>query len=169
MAIPNRRIIITGFMGAGKSTVGRLVANALGWQFIDTDAAISAREGMSIAELFAQFGEPAFRRIEREVLQQALDQEEVVIATGGGALIDADIRAYAAGRGLLICLSAHPDALAERLAADSERPLLRGDWRALLERRRAAYDSIPYQVNTDGKSPQQTAEEVITLWRSAST
>ena len=169
LATPNRRIVLAGFMGTGKSTVGRLAAIALGWCFIDMDAEIVVQEGMSIPYLFAQRGESAFRQIEREVLHQVLDRDEAVIATGGGALIDADNRAYAAAHSLLICLSAHPDTLAARLAGDSARPLLKGDWRALLDRRRAAYDSIMYQVDTTDKSAQQAAGEVLKIWYSVST
>jgi shikimate kinase len=155
-------------MGTGKSTVGKLVAAALGWRFVDMDAEIAARGGMSIPELFAQRGESTFRQIEHEVLHHVLDRTEVVIATGGGALIDADSRAYAAAHSLLICLSAQPDTLAARLAGDSERPLLKGDWRALLDLRRPAYDSIMHQVDTTDKSAQQSAEDVLNIWHSVS-
>ncbi|MCC6612003.1 MAG: shikimate kinase [Anaerolineae bacterium] len=156
-------------MGTGKSTIGRAVAERLGWRFADSDEAIVARAGLSIAQIFEQWGEPEFRQLEREVVQALIDDDEVVIATGGGSLIDERTRTYALAHALVICLMAAPDAIEARLADDMDRPLLRGDWRALLERRRPIYESIPYQIDTTGKQPEQIVEEVLRTWRNAST
>jgi len=168
-AARRRTIVLTGFMGTGKSTIGHALAERLGWRFVDSDAEIITRAGLSIAQIFAQRGEPEFRRLEREVVQALIDGDDVVVATGGGALIDDRMRAYALAHALVICLMAAPEAIEARLADDVDRPLLRGDWRALLERRRPIYESIPYQIDTTGKLPEQIVEEVLVIWQSAST
>jgi shikimate kinase len=156
-------------MGTGKSTAGRLVAERLGWRFVDSDAQIVVREGVSIAMLFAERGEPEFRRIEREVVRALVSEHEVVVATGGGALINDDTRAFALAHALVICLSASPEVLEARLAGDEARPLLKGDWRGLLEQRQAVYAVFPHQIDTTNKTPGEVAEEVLALWQHAST
>ncbi|GAB4321940.1 MAG: shikimate kinase [Phototrophicales bacterium] len=158
-------IVLTGFMGTGKSTVGAVVADLLGWQFLDTDALIVARAGITIPEIFAQHGEAAFRELEREVCAEVTQQHEAVIATGGGALINPDTLALMQQNGLIICLYATPNVIEARLAEEQNRPLAT-NWRELLEQRRAAYAAIPHQINTSDKSPQQLAQEVIILWQS---
>ncbi|MCL4248933.1 MAG: shikimate kinase [Anaerolineae bacterium] len=162
-------IVLTGFMGTGKSTVGQAVAARLGWRFVDSDAEIVTRAGLSIPEIFAQQGEPAFRRIEREVVCALVDGQQLVIATGGGALIDEETRAYALAHALAICLTATPEAIAARLVGDTERPLLKGDWRVLLERRRPIYESFAHQLDTTGKAPEALVEEVLAIWQNALT
>jgi shikimate kinase len=156
-------------MGTGKTTTGRIVARRLGWRFVDSDETIEAAEGTSISNIFEKYGEPAFRRIEHETVCRLADQDEIVIATGGGALINNETRAYVSARALVICLQAVPETLASRLSRDSERPLLKGDWRALFERRAPIYATIPHQIDTTGKTSEQVAEEVLALWQLEST
>ena len=158
-------IVLAGFMGAGKTTVGRLVAHRLGWPFVDADDEIVARAGMSIPEIFARYGEAHFRQIEREVCAELARREHTVIATGGGALVDETNLKTMLASGLVVCLRVSAEAVAERLAGQEGRPVLKGDWRALLERRRPAYDAIPYQIDTTGKSPEAVADEIVTLWQ----
>jgi shikimate kinase len=165
----NRNIVITGFMGTGKSTVGRLVAEKLGRPFIDTDQELVRRVGMSIPEIFRNQGEQGFRHLERRVCRFLAAQGGYVISTGGGMLVDEANREVMMASGLVICLTAHPDTIMARLKDDPvERPLLKGDWRGLLEKRRPAYDSIPYQVNTDNKTPEAVTNEIIELWQTES-
>lgn len=164
-----RNIVITGFMGTGKSTVGSLVADAIGWSFVDADDEIESRTGRIIADIFAEDGEAAFRRIESVVCQSLAARTQVVIATGGGMLLDERNRTVMLASGMVVCLRADPDELALRLADEiDQRPLLKGDWRALYAQRQPIYDSLPFQVETTGKTPQEVALEIVWLWRSLS-
>ncbi|MBC7813145.1 MAG: shikimate kinase [Burkholderiales bacterium] len=162
----NRNIIVTGFMGTGKTTVGRRLAELTGRRFVDMDDVIIERGGMTIPEIFAQKGEAGFRALEAQVCRELAAQNGLVIATGGGALVNAENRAVMQAAGLLVCLSATPDALWSRLESEAAgRPMLaNGDWRGLLEKRRAAYDEITHQVDTTGKTPDEVAQEIIELW-----
>lgn len=158
-----RNLIITGFMGTGKTTVGRLTAEALNLAFVDTDTVIIERAGMAIPEIFAQHGETEFRRIEREVCLELGRGNGQVIATGGGALINPETRTAMAEGNLLICLTAHLDILRRRLADTSGRPLAK-DWEALYEKRRVTYAAIPNQVDTTNKRPEVVVREIQQLW-----
>ncbi|MEZ4666620.1 MAG: shikimate kinase [Anaerolineae bacterium] len=165
----NRNLVITGFMGTGKSTVGRIVAEKLSRPFIDTDEEIVRRLGMSIPELFQRQGEQGFRHVEKRMCRFLAAQGGYVISTGGGMLVDESNRDVMIASGMVICLTASPEAIISRLSTDTiERPLLKGDWRGLLEKRRAAYDAIPIQIDTTEKSPEQVAEEIVQLWQTAS-
>jgi shikimate kinase len=163
-----RNIVLTGFMGTGKSTVGRLVAGRLGWRFVDADAEIVRAAGMSIPAIFAEHDEPYFRRLETDICRQLAERPQVVIATGGGMLVDEANRMAMQRTGLVVCLNADVKALERRLRGDPNRPLLKTDWRALLERRRPAYAAIPFQVDTADKAPEDVALEIIRLWRNHS-
>jgi len=161
-------IVITGFMGTGKSSVGRLVAERLGRRFVDMDLLIEEREGRSIAEIFATEGEPYFRALERDLCRELAAQSDLVIATGGGALIDPVNREVMGRSGVLFCLRCSPDEILRRLALAEDRPLLDVEDRrqrieALLAQRREAYAQIPYQIETTGRTIEQVAEEVIRL------
>lgn len=162
----DRNIVITGFMGTGKTTVGRLVAEKLSRPFIDTDEEIVRRTGRSIPDIFAHEGESNFRHIERRMTRFLAAQHSLVISTGGGMLVDESNRDVMLASGLVVCLNAAPEAILQRLKNDPiERPLLKGDWRALLEKRAEAYASIPNQVDTTGKSPDEIAGEIVALWQ----
>ncbi|HEX2908110.1 MAG TPA: shikimate kinase [Phototrophicaceae bacterium] len=162
----NRNIVITGFMGTGKTTVGRLVAEKLGRPFIDTDAEIVKHAGMPIPELFAQQGEANFRYIERRLCRFLAAQEGYVISTGGGMLVDGSNCAVMLASGMVVCLNATPEAVQQRLQHEAAgRPLLQGDWRGLWEQRRAAYAAIPVQIETTNKAPETIAQEIVELWQ----
>ncbi len=166
----DRNIVITGFMGTGKTTVGRLVADRLGRSFVDTDDEIARRAGKSIREIFEQQGESYFRHCERRLCRFLAAQRGLVIATGGGMLVDESNRRVMLASGLVVCLNASPEVIRARLEREaSERPLLRGDWQALLAQRAAAYAAIPHQVDTADKTPQRVADEIIALWQTEST
>jgi shikimate kinase len=162
-------IVLTGFMGTGKTSVGKIVAARLGWRFVDSDQVIVQREGMPVREIFVRRGEAYFRELESKVAGELAAQAGVVIATGGGMLVNEHNRSVMLERGLVACLNASADAIAARVGRDKNRPLLQGDWRALLESRRAAYAAIPHQVETTGKTAGQVADEVIALWQRTST
>ncbi len=165
-------IILTGFMGTGKTAVGREVAARLGRPFVDMDEHIAARAGMTIPEIFSQHGEPYFRALESELAQNLAGQRGLVIATGGGALVDATNRERMARSGLAICLTAGVDDLLARVGGEdgegAGRPLLAGDDRRkrisdLLAGRAAAYAEIPFHIDTSGRGVDEVAPDVSAL------
>jgi shikimate kinase len=162
------RLVLTGFMGTGKTRVGRRVAERLGRRFVDTDAWIEAKAGRPIREIFATEGEPRFRELERSAVREACAVPEAVVSVGGGALLSAENRAALERSGLLVCLTASPETIAARVGAGaSERPLLAGApslpdrIRDLLEERAALYAGVADQVDTTGRSVEEVADEVI--------
>lgn len=161
-----RNIILTGFMGTGKTTVGRCLAEKLGWSVIDTDVLIETREGKTIPDLFVKVGERAFREIETSVIRELLEEEKTVITLGGGAVMQPINRELLQQAGLFICLNARPETILERIESETHRPLLEGGDRLsriqeILSERGEIYEKIPNQVETDGNSPEEIAEEII--------
>lgn len=164
MAILNeaRSIVITGFMGTGKSTIARRVARALNRSLVDTDELIMQRAGMSIADIFAQQGEPAFRALEAAVCAEFAAQTELVIATGGGMLVSPSNREIMLRSAIVVCLGARPETIEARLAGSVGRPLA-AQWRELYEARAPAYAALPYHVATDDCTPDEAASAVLDL------
>jgi shikimate kinase/3-dehydroquinate synthase len=161
-------LIITGFMGTGKSQVGREVARRLGQEFVDMDTLIEERVGMTIPEIFAQRGEGFFRQQERELCQELAKRRELVIATGGGALIPEENRRVLGASGLLVCLTCGVEEILQRLAQVEDRPLLEGADRrerieTLLAQRREAYSRISNQIDTTGLTVEEVVARVIEL------
>jgi shikimate kinase len=159
------RLVIIGPPGAGKSTVGELVAERLGVPFFDTDAAIEVGEGRSIAEIFIADGESAFRALERDEVVQALAVENGVVALGGGAPMDPDIQRALEGLTVVFLDVGIADA-AKRVGLDQSRPLLavnpRATWTALMNGRRPIYERLStHRVDTAGRAPQDIADEVV--------
>jgi shikimate kinase / 3-dehydroquinate synthase len=153
-------IVLVGFMGAGKTTVGRLVAQRLGGDFMDTDEMIEQRTGATVAEIFAASGEDAFRALERDVVAEVLSGDATVVALGGGALGDSTTR-VAIAHCTVVHLGVGADEALRRLGADSTRPLLADDPRALHARRHPVYQEVAgLTVKTDAKSPEEVAAEV---------
>jgi len=157
-------------MGTGKTSVGQVVAEKLGREFLDMDAVIEANEGMPIRQIFQTRGEVYFRAREAELCVQLARRENLVIATGGGALVDPQNRA-AFNQACVICLDAAVEALLARLAPARDRPMLTGDIQArlpeLLNARRAAYAQIARHIETKEKSIAQIADEVIALFEAS--
>ncbi len=163
-----QNIVLTGFMGTGKSTIGQRLAQRLGRDFVDMDAQLEAHFGKPIAAVFAEEGEPAFRLAEIRLCQQLAQQQSLVIATGGGALVNPSSRHELAQSGVLICLTASIDEILRRLEQFADRPLLDGTLaerqqrvRDLLHERRQAYAAIPHQVDTTGRTPEQIVERIL--------
>jgi 3-dehydroquinate synthase len=165
---PNKNIIITGFMGTGKTTIGRLLAQRLDRPFVDMDEQIEANFGKPIPQIFADEGEGAFRIAEAQLCAQFAQAEGIIISTGGGALVNPGNRHMLAESGVLICLTASIDTILDRVDAAENRPLLPGDRterarriRELLYTRRHAYAAIPHQVSTSGLSPEQVVDSIL--------
>lgn len=165
-----RNLILTGFMGTGKSSTGREVAHRLGRPFVDMDDRIVAHFGKPIPEVFAQEGEAIFRQVEAAICRQLAEQDGLVVATGGGALVNETNRQVLAANGILICLTATPHTILQRVSEDENRPLLAGDpvqreekIGQLLAQRAAAYGAIPHQVATDGLSAVEVAQIILDL------
>lgn len=160
----SRSIVLFGMMGVGKTTVARLVAERLGRAVVDTDADVERRAGSSIPAIFAGDGEAAFRDLEREVVADATGRGDVVIALGGGAVLDDANVAAARAAGVLVRLEADPDVLVERLTGQAggteRRPLLDGDepgaaLRRTLDRRAARYAEVAdLTVDATGPAPE---------------
>ena len=166
--VDRRNIVITGFMGTGKSTIAREVAHILGRPLVDMDQVIAERAGMSIAEIFSRYGEQAFRQQERALSEELSTQECLVIATGGGTLVDAGNRELLARNGYLVCLDGEVDELLLRLRGKDDRPMLWDEdpsrrLRDLLHSRQPAYAEIPYHLHTGSQPPTELAQEVIEL------
>ena len=139
----NRRVFLVGMMGAGKTTVGRQLARRLGKAFYDADREIEARTGVSVAVIFDIEGEPGFRKREAEVIEQMTALDDIVVATGGGAVLDPRNREHLRSRGFVIYLHALPQVLWQRTRSDKTRPLLRGgDPRERLESLYAVRDPL---------------------------
>jgi shikimate kinase/3-dehydroquinate synthase len=162
-------LVITGFMGTGKSTVGRLAARGLGIPFVDLDALIEAREGRSAAAIIDGQGEAAFRALERELVARAARLSGTVIATGGGAPVDRESFAALTEGAEVAVLSAAPDELARRLDGGGNRPLLRPDpagrTEHLLRERAEAYAAAGAAVDTTGRRPEAVAGDLVERYR----
>jgi shikimate kinase len=161
----NKTIALVGLSGVGKSSVGRRLASALGMPFRDADAEVEAAAGRPIAEIFAQYGEPAFRDGERRVIARLLAEAPHVLATGGGAFMHAETRRLIKSQAISIWLKADIEVLARRVGRKENRPLLAGkdplDVLAAQARDRyPAYAEADITVET-GDTPHQTAVEAI--------
>jgi shikimate kinase len=164
------RVILIGFMGSGKTSVGRLLASRLGWDFVDTDAEIETRVGARVTEIFRSRGEAAFRDLEAGILASLRDREGVVIATGGGAPTQrANAAFFSSPHAAVFYLQVSLETALQRTGENRDRPLLaRGKdaVRALYEGRLALYQSLGSAVRTDGRTPDVIAAEILELLRS---
>lgn len=159
-----QNIILIGFMGTGKTTVGRALASQLGMTQVDMDEAIVQREGRTIAEIFSDAGEAYFRDVESEVLLELVNREKLVITTGGGAVLREANRAIMLQKGLVIALDATEEEIVNRVKNDPDRPLLAGDprerVRILKQERSGLYQFAPIQIDTTKKSLAHILEEI---------
>ena len=158
-------VVLVGPMGVGKSTVGRLVAERLGVEYRDTDDDIVAEQGRSIAEIFVDEGESAFRALEKRAVYRALAEHDGVLALGGGAILDADTRALL-GSPRVVYLSMDIEEAVQRTGLNAARPLLavnpRKQWRELMEARRHLYTEVADAVvATDGRTPEEVTRAVL--------
>ena len=167
------RVYLTGFMGCGKSTVGPILANTLGYAYVDLDSAIESRSGKSIASLFGDSGEEEFRRIEQDVFRTVSAPSRIVVSLGGGALTDQATLAHARATGVLVYLQASIDDIVIRLRRKTDRPLLlspngeplsdrafRERVRALLAEREPVYRTADIIVDTAGSKLGLTVDHI---------
>lgn len=171
-----KNVVLIGFMGTGKTSVGRLLASRLGCAFHDLDRRIEERCGMSIPAIFAQHGEPYFRAREKEAVREAAARANLVIATGGGTVKDPENVALLRRSGILVALTADVDTILQRTASRGARPVLdsadEGDRRAaivqLLAERQSLYEGADITVDTGVRAPLEVAEYIVQatrIWR----
>ena len=161
-----KNIFLTGFMGCGKTSVGRILAAKLGYRFVDLDQVIVERAGASINEIFASHGEPAFRSLESGALAEVAGRTGVVVSTGGGAVIAEGNRSVMRRSGAIVNLTATAEAIAARVSGDSERPLLKDDAsveriRTMLGGREGFYADADLRIDTTGKTVEAVAAEIV--------
>jgi shikimate kinase len=164
----DRPVVLVGLMGVGKSSIGRKLSNLLHMPFVDADDEIESAAQMSIAEIFAQFGEPYFRDGERRVIARLIDEPGTprVIATGGGAFVNPDTRALILAKTIAVWLDSDLNVLVERVGRKDSRPLLKnGDPREILSRLKAerepAYAQAPIHVMSSAGPQGQTVAQVL--------
>ncbi len=163
---PSRSVVLVGLMGAGKTSIGRRLAQRLGLAFVDSDHEIETAAGCTIETIFEMYGEKAFRDCERRVIGRLLEEPVQVVATGGGAFIDPETRAQVKARGLSVWLRADLDLLLHRVARHANRPLLkRGDPReilaGLMAQRYPLYAEADVTVDTRDAPPDVTVDAVL--------
>jgi len=163
--LDGRPLFLVGFMGSGKSTVGRTLARHVGWAFQDTDSRIEQDEGRTVAEIFAQSGEVCFHRLERRILTDLGSPRRTVIATGGGMFAVAKLRHEMQRNGCTVWLDVPLSAIRRRVGSPANRPL----WdtadplsqRALFEKRRAVYALARLRVDASDSTPAAVARSIF--------
>lgn len=160
-----RNVALIGFMGTGKSTVGRVVAEMLHFEFLDTDEAIESRAGMAIAEIFKQHGEPAFRELEKKLVAELASRSGVVISCGGGMAASQVNLDRLKQHSLVICLWAAPEKILHRVRHQSHRPLLHdpdplAKIKTLLAERTPFYRQADVMINTEHRAVRTLARQI---------
>jgi len=164
-----RPLVLVGLMGAGKTTIGRRLAKEIGLDFYDSDVEITEAAGCSISDIFALYGEPIFRDLEKRVMQRLLTSEEpAVIATGGGAFINTEVRQLIKDNSTSLWLRADLDTLEDRVSRRNTRPLLeQGDKRAILSRlmeeRYPVYAQADLQINSGNGAHELIVDQIANM------
>lgn len=161
-----KNIVLTGFMGTGKTEVGRVLARRLGFVLIDVDEEIEKEQKIKIADIFNRRGELAFRDIESAMIDKLARLGNAVISTGGGAVLRQENMDRLRSKGVIVCLTASAETISERTRKDNERPLLKvddplGKIKELLAFRQQYYQQADIMVDTEDKTPVEVAEEII--------
>jgi shikimate kinase len=161
-----KNIVLTGFMGTGKTAVGKELARILDVPLIDVDSDIEKSERMTINDIFKQHGETKFREIETGMIKKISQRENIVISTGGGAVMKDENMEALKRNGIVICLMASPETILLRVSNNSDRPLLQGEnplrkIEDLLHLRQPFYDKADIILDTENRTPLQIAEEII--------
>jgi len=159
-------IYLVGFMGTGKTQVGKKLAKQLERKFLDLDELIKMSENRSISEIFQKLGEPYFRSLEKKMLSEVSKQKECVVSCGGGIVIDPQNIKLMKQTGMMICLSATPEVILKRTKGFSHRPLLNGEdpkekIRSLLAEREKFYDQADKIIDTSEISVEETSDQIL--------
>lgn len=168
--LTDKSIVLVGLMGAGKTCIGKRLADQLSMDFIDADAEIEAAAKRTVPEIFAEFGEQAFRDGERRVIARLLSEKPRVIATGGGAFMDEETRSRTRKNAISIWLKADLDVLLQRVSRRNNRPLLqvrdqRETLKKLINQRHPTYSQADITVNSGNEPPGTTAQKVYEALR----
>lgn len=163
-----KNIILVGFMGTGKTTVGKALARRLKMKFVDMDDLVEGQEGMKIPDIFASKGEPYFRSVEKDVAKEVSAQSGLVIAAGGGALIDEENVNNLKSSGVMVCLTATADKIFERIKAHTHRPLLnvsdsKEKISELLAKRADYYARADYRIDTSRISVEEVVDKILNI------
>ena len=165
-------VILTGFMGTGKTSLGKMLATRLGRPFVDLDKKIEGDAHLSIPKIFERYGEAHFRELERAAVRELSERRGLVIATGGGTVKDAENLRLLKNSGIVVCLIATPEEIYRRTARRGERPVLDGGGderlatiKRLLAERKEFYDRADYHVDTTDRSPIQIIDEICRYLR----
>lgn len=153
-------------MGTGKSEVGRILAEKLSFNFVDTDVEIEKRENMRISEIFANYGEERFREIEGDIIKDLSEKENMVISTGGGVVLRESNMVNLRKKGIIVCLTASAETVFERVKDKKDRPLLQVEdqlkkIKELLDYRAPFYNNADITIKTENKTPAEIALEII--------
>ena len=163
----NCNIFLIGFMGAGKSTIARTLQRELGFPLVEMDERIVQEQGMSINDIFAQYGEAHFREIESQLVVDLGKQEPSIVSCGGGVVVRPENTQNMKKSGRIVLLKASPETIFERVKNSTDRPILNGHMNVeylaeLMEKRRALYEeAADITIQTDGKTREQICEEII--------
>lgn len=167
-----KNIYLVGFMGTGKTTVGKLLSQSLNKRFVETDELIEKREGKKIVDIFAHYGEPYFRKVEKEVLKEVANQSDLVVSCGGGIVIDEENVRLLKTTGVMICLTADVECIYERTKKYTHRPLLNVDdpikrIKELLLKREPFYKKADYFVDTSPLSCEEVVKKIVEILKDA--
>ena len=163
-----QNIVLVGFMGTGKTAIGKRIAKRLNMRFVNTDDIIEERQKRTIAEIFEESGEPCFRKIEKEVVKDVSDMDDVVVAAGGGVVLDEENVKNLKEKGVVVCLGATPSVIYERTKKYKHRPLLNVEdpvkkIHELLEYRAPFYARADHQVDTSDLTIEQVVDRVLEI------
>ncbi|MGC7873507.1 shikimate kinase [Desulfosporosinus sp. SYSU MS00001] len=159
-----RNIVLIGFMGTGKSTVGRRLAQALAWNFVDTDAEIGEVTELSVSEIFRRYGETRFRSEEKIVVARLSQEDELVIATGGGTVLNSSNWGVLAENGVIVSLYASLDVILNRIGHKNDRPLLRSthdEIERLFLERQPFYEKADFTIDTTFRTIEEVVGEIL--------
>ncbi len=164
-----KNLVLFGFMGTGKTLIANIMEERTGLKRVDMDDIIEQREGKTISRIFAEDGEPYFRNCEYEIAAELADQSDMIISTGGGVVLNKINILNLSKQGVCVCLTASAQTIFDRVKDETHRPLLQTEnpmatIQNMLAQRKPFYDAVPFQVETDGKTPQAICSEIEKIY-----